>query len=162
MGAESGEVVRHASLQRGRAQIQAAARKREGLEQTPQTQKTRKRKPEIVIERDTDDHESVVKSLLAVDSPILATQLLTSVTPVLVKSVTVTDANRMTSTPKQDGDPNAESAEKEHESTEQGGEKVETMFPSSERVIISPPKKKFKPTARKSTTQKVFRKPKPK
>ena len=134
-GAEEGEVTRQASVQRGRASAAAAARKRVGDFEfdSPKT-RVKKPKPEIVIERDTDD----------MISPLLAA---------VVKDVH-NDKLNQENTPLVNG-------EASHGELNEKGEKVETMFPSSETVIISPPKKKFKPTARKSTTQKAFKKPKP-
>ena len=202
VGAEEGEIFRSASAQRGRSAAAAAARKRgEILEDSPKLGRPKKRKPEIVIERDSDDVN--VNSLLALanESPILTSRLMTPVTshvptsvvvtPVTVRSASgtpvrtitpvrvltpvriltpVSNALPVSSTPlpgeaqMETSGPNAEIGRSgnEEEGTGKDGEKLEMMFPSSEAVIISPPKKKFKATARKSTTHRIFRKPKPK
>ena len=213
VGAQEGEIFRNASAKRGKASANAAARKRGDLpaaedspEQLPRKGRPKKRKtgemkPEIVIERDTDDVN--MNSLLAAESPILTQRLMSPVasqvpssvilTPVTVRSALgtpvrtltpvrvltpvriltpVSNAMPMSSTPVSQGSKmeiteNASNAEigsrvKEGEGSGKDGEKVEMMFPSSEAVIISPPKKKFKATARKSTTHRIFKKPKPK
>ena len=220
MGVQEGEIIRHASVQRGRASAAAAAKKRgeiipgvttpdaegsPGLSPKkgrPKKRKTEEMKPEIVIERDSDDIN--MNSLLAADSPILKQQLMaptvgspvpTSVilTPITVRSASgtpvrtltpvrvltpvriltpVSSARPLSSTPVSSDSQgtiteNASNADigdsvKDGEGSMKNGEKVEMMFPSSEAVIISPPKKKFKATARKSTTHRIFKKPRPK
>ena len=147
IGAKEGEEIRQASLQRGRASSAAAARKR-GVEVESPKEKGKKRKPEIVIERDSED----------MISPLLEAEDMFS-------SSTDSKSQKI-NTIKKDTKSNVKAGSKEDgdhvEEIGQDAEKVETLFPSSEAVIISPPKKKFKPTARKSTTQKFFKKPKPK
>lgn len=206
IGVAEGEVFRSASVQRGRASAAAAARKRGEMfdEPSPKKSRPKRQKPEIVIERDSDDVN--VTSLLAAESPILTSHLMSpvssqGVSPVIVTPVTVrsasgtpvrvvtpvrtltpgrtvtpvrpvsrtsisgTDSHEDADAETNSGKTNAKKESKGTVTTEEikhGGEKVEMLFPSSEAVIISPPKKKFKSTARKSTTQKYFRKPKPK
>ncbi|XP_060584195.1 uncharacterized protein LOC132740334 isoform X2 [Ruditapes philippinarum] len=95
-------------------------------------------KPEIVIERDSDDFLAPIMSAVEKES-----------------TGSTFDPEPKRGRPKRLSNiPNLEELKEE---------KVETMHPSNEEVIISPPvkKEKHKATARKSTTQKTFRKSMP-
>ncbi|XP_053376690.1 uncharacterized protein LOC123526360 [Mercenaria mercenaria] len=138
-----GEVVRNAAHSRGRASMEAAQKKRK-IRHTNDAHvhddnDGQYDKPEIVIERDSDDFLAPIMSA-AVE-----------------KDTSVKIEPKKGRPPKNKEPSNIPNLEELKE------EKVETMHPSNEEVIISPSKKKkeHKATARKSTTQKMFRKPVP-
>lgn len=137
-----GEMVRNASQSRGKAVIEAAHKKRrmKAIKDADihDDNDGQYDEPEVVIERDSDDFLAPIIS--AVD-----------------KEVSPKKDTKRGRPPKNKVMSNIPNLEELKE------EKVETMHPSKEEVIISPSKKKteHKATARKSTTQKSFKKPLP-
>lgn len=144
IGVDHGEEVRHASQSRGRGSSifsSSAPQAKVGLVKQKEVKRTYKTpdmylvhddndrqydKPEVVIERDSDDFVS----------HIIASEVEGS----------------------KDGETSpAKPKICKLEKVGPGG--IQTVQPSNEKVILSPEKKKsLKPTARKSTSQKTFRK----
>lgn len=136
-------MVRNASQSRGKALTEAASRKRKTKRVSDHhvhdDNDGQYDKPEVVIERDSDDFLATI--ITAVDKE--------------KESTPVKEEKRYPGRTRKDREPsdlpNLEELKEE---------KVEMMQPSNEEVIISPSKKKkeHKATARKSTTQKTFKK----